>query len=245
MAESKLAWRRDGLALLFAVSFPSVMSWIEFWILPNHSAGEGPDLHLVFALGKVVQFAFPLVYVFIVARGELKPSRPHLRGMGLAIGFGLLVMLGTFALYFLVLKNSGLFDGTSKQLAAWLAQFHANTPKFFFAMALFVSVLHSLLEEYYWRWFVFGRLQRYLPLGAALLIGGLAFMAHHVFVLGYYFPGRFWIATVPFSICVAAGGVVWGWMYHRYQNLYATWLSHLLADAAFMVVGYDMVVQYW
>ena len=74
-------------------------------------------------------------------------------------------------------------------------------------MALFISVFHSLLEEYYWRWFVFGRLERSLPLAAAIGISSLAFMAHHVFVLAYYFPGRFWSAAVPFSLCVAAGGV--------------------------------------
>ena len=165
--------------------------------------------------------------------------------MGLAIGFGLIIMAGTFGLYFLVLKQSGLFDGTAEKLAAWLAKFHANTPEFFLVMALFISVLHSLLEEYYWRWFVLGRLRRYLPLGVALVIGSLAFMAHHVFVLAYYFPGRFWLAAVPFSLCVAAGGLVWGWLYARYQNLYATWLSHIMADAAFMIVGYDMASKYW
>ena len=73
----------------------------------------------------------------------------------------------------------------------------------------------------------------------------LAFMAHHVFVLAYYFPGRFWIAAVPFSLGVAFGGGLWAWLYHRFQSLYAPWVSHLLADAAIMVIGYDMANRYW
>ena len=47
-------------------------------------------------------------------------------------------------------------------------------------------------------------------------------------------PGRFWSAAMPFSLCVAAGGVAWAWFYHRYQTLYAPWMSHMLADAAIM-----------
>jgi membrane protease YdiL (CAAX protease family) len=153
--------------------------------------------------------------------------------------------VGTYVLYFGILKDTGIFAETGTKIAQWLTEFHANTPAAFFTMALFVCVLHSLLEEYYWRWFVFGRLRRYLPLGAALALSSLAFMSHHVFVLAYYLPGRFWIAAVPFSLCVAVGGIAWAWLYHRYQTLYAPWLSHLLVDAAIMVVGYDMVSRYW
>ncbi len=237
--------RWDVPALLFAMTFPSLMSWIEFWVLPGGGTEPSPILHKVFALGKVIQFCFPLVYVKLFMPKELKPSWPHLRGMGPAIGFGVLVGVGTFALYFPFLKDSVLFADTPSKLAAWLTTFHGNTPGLFFTMAFFVSVLHSFLEEYYWRWFVFGRLERLLPFGAAVGISSLAFMAHHVFVLAYYFPGRFWLAAVPLSLCVAAGGVTWAWLYHRYQSLYAPWLSHLLADAAIMVVGYDMVSKYW
>ena len=192
--------RRDVLALLCAMTFPSLMSWIEFWLLPGVEQGHGRSLGIVFALGKVVQFAFPLVYVWMVEPEALSLAKPHTRGLGLAIGFAMVIVAGMCGVYFLVLKHSSLFEDTPEKLATLLANFHSNTPAVFFAMAAFISVLHSLLEEYYWRWFVFGRLERYLPVTAAIAISSLAFMAHHVFVLAYYFPGRFWIATVPFSL---------------------------------------------
>jgi membrane protease YdiL (CAAX protease family) len=245
MKLTKANWRRDGAAVLAAMVFPSLMSWIEFWILPGAGPRDHSSLGLVFALGKVVQFVFPWVYVWLVAPQELAPARPNLRGAGIAVGFALIFATGMFGLYFLVLKKTDLFQDTPAKLAAWLANLSSNTPAIFFAMAIFISVFHSFLEEYYWRWFVFGRLERYVPLAAAIGISSLAFMAHHVFVLAYYFPGRFWIAAVPFSLCVAAGGAVWAWLYHRYQTLYAPWLCHLLADAAIMVVGYDMVSNQW
>jgi membrane protease YdiL (CAAX protease family) len=175
----------------------------------------------------------------------LSLARPHTRGLGLAIGFAIVIVAGMCGVYFLVLKHSSLFEDTPEKLATLLANFHSNTPLVFFAMAAFISVLHSLLEEYYWRWFVFGRLERYLPVAAAIAISSVAFMAHHVFVLAYYFPGRFWLATVPFSLGVAIGGALWAWLYHRFQTLYAPWISHMLADAAIMAIGYDMVHRYW
>src|SRR5262245_30597775 len=113
--------RADVVALVFTMCFPSLMSWIEFWVLPGVAVGDGPALHKVFALGKLIQFVFPVAYVWFVARWELRPARPHLRGMGLGIAFGLLVAAGTFALYFLVLKRTDLFGDTPQKLAAWLA----------------------------------------------------------------------------------------------------------------------------
>ena len=71
----------------------------------------------------------------------------------------------------------------------------------------------------------------------ALLLSSLAFMGHHVIVLAHYFPIGL---TVLFSLAVAVGGAAWAWLYHRAGSLAAPWVSHLLIDAAIMVVGYDL-----
>src|SRR5262249_47344598 len=92
----------------------------------------------------------------------------------------------------------------------------------------------------------FGRLQRVLPLIAAIVTSSLGFMAHHVVVLSVYFPGQFLTAVMPFSLGVAVGGAVWAWLYHHTNSLAATWLSHVLVDAAIMAVGYDLLcVRGW
>jgi hypothetical protein len=121
----------------------------------------------------------------------------------------------------------------------YLEEFHLNTPARYLLLAAFMSVVHSLLEEYYWRWFVFGGLRRCLPGSVAIVVSSLAFMAHHVIILVSYFPGNLPMALV-FSLGVAVGGAVWAWLYGRYQSLYAPWMSHLLIDAAIMAVGYDI-----
>jgi membrane protease YdiL (CAAX protease family) len=227
------------------MSFPSLMSWLGFWVLPGSGEGQNPYLRYVFAAGKLIQLTFPILFVWYFYRESLRPARPHLRGMAAALAFALVVAAGIFVLYFAILKPAGLFEDTGPKIAHWLTEFNANTAATYFTMAFFVSILHSFMEEYYWRWFAFGWLRRHIPLPVAIVLSSLAFMSHHVLVLAYYLPGHFWTAAVPFSLCVAGGGIVWAWLYHRYNNLYAVWLSHLLIDAAIMVVGYDMIAKYW
>ena len=118
-------------------------------------------------------------------------------------------------------------------------------PAAFVGMAIFYCVLHSLFEEYYWRWFVYGTMRRHIPVAAANVLSSVGFMLHHVVILGVFFPGRFWLLALPFSFGVAVGGAVWSWIYERTGSLYAAWLSHALIDAAIMIIGYDMVASYF
>jgi membrane protease YdiL (CAAX protease family) len=234
----------DGYALAFAMLFPSLMAWLYFVALAGEG-GAGPGLMIVFGAGKVVQFAFPAVYVWWFERQRLRPAWPSARGLTVGLGFGLLVGAAVLGLYHGWLRHSPLTAQTPEKVVAKLRQFHCDSPAGYLGVAVFYSVFHSLLEEYYWRWFVFGWLRRYLSLPAALLLSGLAFMGHHVVVLAVYFPGRFWTLALPLSLGVGIGGVVWAWLYERTRSLYAAWVSHLLIDAAIMVVGYEMVSRYW
>jgi membrane protease YdiL (CAAX protease family) len=111
----------------------------------------------------------------------------------------------------------------------------------FVPVAIFISVFHSAMEEYYWRWFVYGRARSYLGPALANLFSSLGFMAHHVVVINAFLPDDyFWSATVPLSLCVAFGGAIWAALYERKGSLYGAWLSHALVDVSIMICGYDM-----
>jgi membrane protease YdiL (CAAX protease family) len=105
---------------------------------------------------------------------------------------------------------------------------------------LFITLAHSGLEEYYWRWFVFGYLQRVATPTTALALSSAAFGVYHAVLLAEFFPGWFWLAVVPFGVCTGAGAAVWAWLYQRSGSIYAPWLSHLVVDAGLFVLGYDM-----
>jgi membrane protease YdiL (CAAX protease family) len=235
---------RDALALTWAMIFPSVMTWGYFVAAPG--LGAGPSLAMtVYVVGKILQFAFPAVFVGLTDRQSLRPAWPSRQGLTAGLAFGLVVGLAAMELYHGWLKDSSLLQGRPDKVYAKLKDMHCASTVRFLAVAVFYSVFHSLLEEYFWRWFVFGWLKRHLRLWPALMLASLAFMAHHVIVLAVYFPGvkKFFTLALPLSLGVAIGGGVWCWLYHKTGSLYAAWISHMLIDAAIMGIGYDLVAD--
>lgn len=217
--------------------FPSLATWLYFVEFGGHSA-----MRLVAGACKVLQFAFPVLWVCAVERRRLRAAWPSGKGAGHGLLFGLFVGVVILALYFGVLKSSSLLAEAPGQLRAKLVAIGVASPSRFLALALFYSLVHSFLEEYYWRWFIFGRVRRGTGMAAAIALSSVAFMAHHVIVIGTFLgPDHFWTSTLFFSVCVAAGGAVWAWLYERSGSLLGPWLSHLLVDAAIMLVGYDLL----
>lgn len=110
----------------------------------------------------------------------------------------------------------------------------------FVLFALYVTFVHSALEEYYWRWFVFGSLERKIRPWLAHAIAGVAFGGHHLVILMQFFP--FGLAAF-FTSCVVIGGVIWTWLYARQGSVLGCWLSHLCVDAFLMILGYQLIMN--
>jgi membrane protease YdiL (CAAX protease family) len=171
----------------------------------------------------------------------LQVQRPRFSGLRPALIFGLAVAAVMLGVYFGALRGTRLLEKTPAMVRHKLEQVDMATPECYVVLAVFVVAAHSLLEEYYWRWFVFGGLRLFLSLAPAMLLSSLAFMAHHVVVLYVYLPGKFWSAALPFALGIAAGGAVWAWLYERNGSLGAPWLSHLIIDAAIFAIGWDLL----
>ena len=233
--------RREGPALVFALVYPTLLAWFYFVLLAGGGGTANPAQRAVYGMGKALQFAFPLLFCWWFDACLPRPGRPRFDRLLTGVAFGLAVVAGMFALYFGVLRGTRLFARTPGQVAHKLHEFGLTTPAAYLGLSAFIAVLHSFLEEYYWRWFVFGRLRRHLAFGPAAALSSLAFMAHHVIVLAVYLPGYFWEAVVPLSLCIAVGGAVWAWLYEQTRSIGAAWLSHLLVDAAIFAIGYDLL----
>ncbi len=232
--------RANWAVLLFAMTWPTLSALGYFVLLASQgglSAEPNRAFQITYYATKAVQFSLPVVWLGLVQRQRMRPGEFHLRGFFPAIGFGLLVAGAMLGLYFGWLRDTSYFRDLAPKLRAKLVDFGAATPTRFLFLGAFLTLVHSLLEEYYWRWFVFGELKQLIPLVAAIVLSGFAFMAHHVVVLASY------ISNIPLmiglSLGVAIGGMVWAWLYHRAGSIWSVWLSHLLIDAAIMTVGFD------
>jgi membrane protease YdiL (CAAX protease family) len=216
---------------------PSLATWLYFVAV----AGLPPAVvQFTFAAAKIVQFALPLFWVLIVQRERF--VRPVFSAAGLAEGFGigLFMMAIMLGVYYSWLQGATWLMAAGGAAAQKVAGFGIRSGAAFAMLGVFYSAVHSLLEEYYWRWFVFGQMRRLMPLGLAIVISSLAFAAHHVIVLAVYFGPLAW-PTLLFSLGVAAAGAAWAWLYQHSGTLLGPWLSHLLADAAIFLIGYDLL----
>lgn len=229
-----------ALAVLFAMTFPSLLTWVYFVALGGGDR-VNPVQQVAYLAGKALQFGFPLAFLWLGEGQRWRLRKPRFDGLLLGLGFGLLVAGAMVGLYLAFYRTSATFAPAAVLVRRKLGEFGLTSPAGYALLATFIVVIHSLLEEYYWRWFVFGRLRRLLPLLPAILLSSLAFMAHHVIVLHYYFPGQFVSAVLPFSLGVAVGGAAWAYLYERTGTIYSPWLSHLLVDAAIFAVGWDLL----
>lgn len=229
-----------ALAILFAAGLPSLVIWLHFIVLAGDDAS--PLLRMAVDVGgKVTAVAFPLLFMALWERRRPRLSWPRRDGLLLGLGFGLAVAAGILALYFGWLRYSPLLQSAPSKVVAVLQQLGADQLPGFLLLTVVIVVGNSLLEEYYFRWFIFGRLRAFLPAPAAVATSALIFMAHHIILLSIYLPGQFWTLTIPFCLCIAVGGGLWAWLYARTGSLYAPWLSHAVIDAAVLVVGWDLM----
>ncbi len=229
--------RAEVWAVLVGAALPTLVTWLYFVALAGHSPAVQQT---AYGVGKALQFAFPLVWVFCVQRQSIRLGRPGWAGVPAGAAFGAVVFIAILLGYHAWLGPAGLLAPAGKAIAARVAAFGLTGPAAFVGMAVFYALVHSFLEEYYWRWFFFGQLRRLMPVPAAVVLSSLAFTIHHVIVLAAYFGWRS-PATAVFSLAVAVAGVVWAWIYHRSGSLLGPWLSHALADAALFTIGHSLL----
>lgn len=239
-----LSPRLNAAAVVFATVLPTAVTAVYFVGLSGSATWVQQT---AWALGKLVQFGFPAFWVLAVQRerlhfGRAWSGRAWIRGMGAGAVSGVLIFIGMLAAYHLWLGPTGAFDGPTMAMRAKLVGMGLNSPSKYIAFAMFLSLAHSGLEEYYFRWFVFGQMRCLLSSGPAIVLSSAAFAAHHVLVLAVYFG---WMSPLLW-LCVAGvaiGGAIWAWLYEQTGSLLGPWLSHLLADAAILLVGYELLMN--
>lgn len=232
--------RRETGVILFALLFPTLVTLLYFVVL----ASAAPAIQqTAYALGKCIQFGLPALWVFAAGRQPPRRIRPARSGLAVNLIFGAAVAGLAMVLYRLWLHPSGYLAPASPAGQAILEKVHGfgvGSVWKYAALGTFYAVIHSGLEEYYWRWFVFGQIRRVMPILPAILVSSLGFMLHHVVLLGVYFDWAL-VPTALLSLAVAVGGGVWARLYHQSGSLAGPWLSHMLVDAGIFLVGYDLV----
>ncbi len=228
----------DGTVLLVAMLFPTVLTFVYFVFFSDSS---GIFQRLAFGIGKPLQFVIPIFWIGVIRRDRWLVRPFNRRGVLEGTLFGLAVFAAIVGLYVVWLGLPGNLLGAgspaTQEILAKVNGMGISDSRLFLLFGLFYAVIHSGLEEYYWRWFVFGMLRRGMPWFGAMVLSSLAFMAHHVLLLGTYFG-----YASPFcwlgSLGVAVGGLYWAWLYQRSDSIWGPWIGHGIVDAAIFSAGF-------
>jgi membrane protease YdiL (CAAX protease family) len=237
--------RGEVVLLALALGWPTLVAWLYFVVLaqpdPAFAGAANPAAQTVYTLSKFVQFGVPALWLWWTAAPGSMAGWFRPRGWLVGLILGLAIVLLMLTLYIGLLAGTPVLAEAAERLRGKVTELGCATPGRFLLLAVFLSGLHSWLEEFYYRGFLYGSLRHYCTVPVAVVVSSLGFMAHHVIILWMYFPQQVLLAVVPLSASIAVGGALWAWLYERTGSLIGSWISHALADVGLMLIGYWLI----
>jgi uncharacterized protein len=182
----------------------------------------------------LVCLGIPFINLFVIKKLDfqaLKKSIGFIKNVD-AIKIGLLsgvISLITIILFFLLFKNSVInINEITTLLSSW------NIKKNHILLLLFIMIFaNSVVEEIYWRGYIFSRMQNNFNALNTIIISSLFYASYHFITTANLF-------SIPigvfFTIIIYCAGLFWGWLKNKYESLYAPIISHFLADLAIMII---------
>lgn len=150
------------------------------------------------------------------------------------IGKALLLGLGVYAVivggYFLTRNIIDYSNVTSS-----LTEGMGITAKNFIYVSLYISLMNSFLEEFFFRGFGFITLKKYTSRKAAYLFSSVLFAIYHVGMLvGMFHVGVLFLLLLGLVI----GGCIFNYLNEINDTIYPSWFVHMFANFAINTVGF-------
>ena len=212
--------------ILTAVICCGLMALVDGVIRPGYAVKSaikiGAFLLIPFVLSRAVkEIQFREVFRF---------SR---KGVLLSLGLGVAVyalILGAYALV------SGIFD-FSNIVGSLTANAGVSRENFLY-ISLYISFVNSLLEEFFFRGFLFTNLKHSAGRGFAYGFSAGAFALYHVaMMIGWFSPVLFLLVMVG----LAAGGVIFNRINEKMETVCASWVVHMFANFAINTIGFILM----
>ena len=155
---------------------------------------------------------------------------PQKRELIAALGLGGSVFAVILCGFFL-LRNIVDFSGIASRLTAEAGVSAEN----FVFVALYISFVNSLLEEFFFRGFAFLTLREHSSRAFAYCFSAGMFALYHLGMTAGWFSPILWLAAV---VGLFVGGCIFNRLNERGGNIFASWLVHMCANFAINTVGF-------
>jgi membrane protease YdiL (CAAX protease family) len=220
--------RRAALALALSAPATTLGSLCAYVFLPG---AVGQAIYMALRLWIAV---FPILWTLRVEHGKLGtsplPAEKRREAWLGALGLSALVLAVVGGSW--VLFGERLLDATA--LRESVEASGLTTPLRFVLAGLAISFGNSLLEEYFWRWFVGRQCDALVGERGSPWLSALLFTSHHVVTFCVLFGGA---AGLVASVGVFAAGLVWSFALQRWRSIWPGWWVHVVADLAGLALG--------
>ena len=181
---------------------------------------------------KIVMFLLiPVIYGITNKQANIKKLiKPDKKGFAIAIALGLAVYAVVLGAYF-AFRNVFDFSALTKSLNETTGVNKSN----FIWVALYISFINSLLEEFFFRGFSFITLKKYTSRKFAYIFSSLVFALYHIAMM----IGWFGIPVILISLVgLFVGGMIFNRFDEKNENIYLSWLIHMFANFATNTIGF-------
>ena len=117
------------------------------------------------------------------------------------------------------------------QIRQGVNEFYEINIPMYLAVGFVISFINPLMEEFFWRGFLF---RKYREHGGGIWVGLLFALHHWVIFRDWFEPIPLWISL--FSL--AGVGLLFNCLYQKTGNLWACLTTHCAADITIIVIGY-------
>lgn len=214
------------------VVISSLMACICLYIVEQYLGVS----YVIKTLSKLLLFVgFPLIYNRFIKKSDLV-SEASLRyankkDIKLGVVFGIISFGIIFAAYFIfkgaIDLNDIVNDLKEKNITA------AN----FVLIGIYITIGNSFLEEFFFRGFIFLNLYNMGNRKLAYVYSSLLFGLYHIAIF------KTWFSIGIILICLlglVTIGLIFDWLDTRSNNFINSWLVHIFADSAIILIGLRM-----
>lgn len=132
-------------------------------------------------------------------------------------------------LFFIILEKYVMDVGQMQEI---LNSWNINN-KYIIPLLFTMIIANSLFEEVYWRGYIYGKLINITTPVKTLLLTSAFYASYHLITTINLFSFRYGLL---FTIVIYGIGYFWGYMRKKFDSIYFSVISHLLADLGIMLI---------
>jgi len=179
--------------------------------------------------------AFPMIYIFKTGDNFLKDSienKGKILNIGLSNVLGIAVFLLIIGTY-IILKQYIDIDTLINEFEG---KYKINKSNIVY-YGLYITFINSLMEEFFFRGFIFLNIKKLEFRKTAYILSSMAFSIYHIANFQNWFSIALFILV---SIGLFVGGIIFNYLDDKQQTFLNSWFVHICADLAIILIGFKI-----